>query len=119
MLGVFLYHDVDRVEQPLQIAFLDERRTEIRHDEISHEQNTLVREFDEHRIWRFSSSHRDKPDTRSADPQFCGMVNGDIRLEAAYIIQVEALAEEMFAQNPRRIEFAGQLFVVIAPGIKK
>ena len=84
----------------------------------SPKQNTLVRQFDEHRIRRFSSPHRDKPDTRPADLQLYGMVNGNIRLETADVIRVEAFAEEVFGEDPRRIEFAGQLVLVIAPGIE-
>jgi len=45
IMRVFLYDDVDRIEQPLRIALLDERRTEIRHDEISNEHYTLVGQF--------------------------------------------------------------------------
>ena len=102
----------------MQISLLDERRSEIGHDEISHEHYPFVRQLDEHRITRFSSLHRDKPDARSADVQLCGMVNGDIRLEAAYVIQVEALAEKGFGEYTGSIEFDLKFFVVIAPGIE-
>src|SRR6059036_3846788 len=101
MLGVFLYHDVDRVQQPLQIALLDEWRTKIRHDEVAHKENALIRQFDEHRVRGFSSTHRNKPDARSTDFQLGGLVNGDVRLECAYVIQLKARAEEVFIENAR------------------
>src|SRR5258707_15082301 len=61
---------------------------------------------------------RVKLDARSADLQFCAVVDGDIGFEAANVIQVEALAEEVFAEDSWRIKFSRQLVVVIAPGVE-
>ena len=115
---MFLDHDVNCIEQPLQIALLDERRAKIRHDEISDEDYAQVRQLDEHSIRRFSARYRDKFDASAADGQWCRTVDSDIRLEAAHVIQFEALAEKGFAEISRSIEFARELFVVIAPGIE-
>src|SRR5215468_7024736 len=107
ILGVFLNDDIDRIQQSLQVAFLDERRTEIGHNEISHEQHTLVWQFDEQGIGRLPSLYRNKPNSRSTDIHLGGMVNQDIRLETAQVIHFEAFAEEMPAEIARRVEFFG------------
>ncbi len=57
---ILLYHDVDRIHQPLKVALLDERCPQIRHDEIADEQNALIRQVDEHRILSFASSDRNE-----------------------------------------------------------
>ena len=41
----------------------------------------------------------------------------DVRFEAAYVIQAEALAEEAFSKDPGGVEFALNFFVIVAPGI--
>src|SRR5260370_27011885 len=118
VLGMLLNNNVDRVEQSLQIAFLDKGRPKIRHDEISNEHNALIRQVDEHGVVSFSSLYRDELDARSPDLQLGAMVDRDIGLEAAYIVEVEALAEEAFIEDRRRVEFASNLFLVVAPGIE-
>src|SRR5712692_2416557 len=102
----------------MQIAFLFKRCPEIRHDEISHEQYPLAGQVNEHSIVGFSSLHRDQLDTRSSDREFGAMVDRDVRLEAAYVFEVEAFAEEALSENPGPVEFASNLFLVIAPGIE-
>src|SRR5437879_4037525 len=62
--------------------------------------------------------HGDKPDARSADLQLGCLLNRNIRLEAADVIQLETLAEEMFGKNSRSREFARHLLAIIAPGIE-
>jgi len=98
MLRVLLYHDINRVKQPLEIAFLHKRSPEVGHDEVSHEQDTLVRQMDEHSIVSLSSLHGDELDGRSPDLQLCATVDRYVRLEAAYIVEAEAFAEEAFAK---------------------
>src|SRR6267143_5659087 len=79
---ILLYHDIDRIQQPLKVALLDERCAEIRHDEITDEQNALIRQGNEHRIVGFASLHRYELDACSADLQLGAAVDGDVRLEA-------------------------------------
>src|SRR5260370_38566987 len=62
---ILLYHDIDRIQQPLKVALLDERRAAIRHDEIADEQNALIRQGNEHRILRFASLPRNELDAGS------------------------------------------------------
>src|SRR5229473_6249064 len=115
---IFLYDDVNRIEQPLQIAFLYKRRSQIRHDEISHEQRALTGQVNEHGVVGFSPLHRDQLDARSSDREFRAMVDRDVRLEATYVFDVEAFTEEALGENPGPVEFARNLFLVIAPGIE-
>ncbi len=117
MLRVLLYHDINRVKQPLEIAFLHKRSPEVGHDEVSHEQDTLVRQMDEHSIVGFASLDRDEVEARSPDLQLGATVDRDVRFEAAYVIQAEALAEEAFSKDPGGVEFALNFFVIVAPGI--
>src|SRR6266404_4878356 len=115
---VFLDHDINRVEQALQIALLDERGAKIRHEEVSDEHQAQLRHLDEQGIRRFSALHWDKFDAGAADLHWCRMVYSDVRLEALHVLQAETLAEKVFAESSRRIEFAHELFAVIAPGIE-
>src|SRR5262245_54051649 len=43
---VLLNDDIDRLEQPLEVAFLDEWRAEVRHNEIADEHHPQVRQLD-------------------------------------------------------------------------
>src|SRR5215813_1108015 len=119
VLGMFLNNDINRVEQALEVALLNKGRAEIRHNEISHEQHALVRQLDEHPVRRLSALYRDEGDARSSDRQLCGgTVNEDIGFEAAQVFEVEALAEEVFAQVLWRVEFDRQLLLIIASGVE-
>src|SRR5262249_12632734 len=89
-----------------------------RHNEISHEQHTLVWQFNEQGIGRLPSLYGNKPNSRSADIHLGGMVDQNIRLETAQVIHFEALAEEMSAEIAWGIEFFGQFLLVIASGVK-
>src|SRR5262245_38583833 len=100
------------------MAFLHERRAEIRHNEISHKQHALVRQFDEHPVRCFSALYRDERDPRPSYHQLRSMVDENIRFEAAQVIEVEALAKEVFAQVLWRVEFDRQFFLIIASGIE-
>src|SRR5260370_972642 len=82
---ILLYHDIDRIQQPLKVALLDERCAEIRHDEIADEQNALIRQVDEHRIVSFASSHRNELDARSPGLQLGAAIDGDVRLAPPYV----------------------------------
>lgn len=115
---ILLNHDIDRIQQPLKVALLDERCAEIRHNEIADEQNALIRQVDEHRIVRFASLHRNELDAYSPDLQLGAAIDGDVRLEAPYVVEAETCAEELLVENGRRTDFAGDLFSVVAPGIE-
>src|SRR5258708_31295278 len=110
--------DVNGIHQALQIPFHHKRRPDVRHDEIAHEQNAVIRQVDEHRIVSFSSLHRNQLDSGSPDLQLSATVDCDVRLEAAYVVEAEAFTEELFIENPRRIHFASNLFLVITPRIE-
>src|SRR5439155_15321294 len=73
---------------------------------------------DEHPVRSFSALYRDERDARSSDRQLSGMVNENIRFEAAQVIEVEALAKEVFAKVLWRVEFDGQLLLIIASGVE-
>src|SRR5689334_16950990 len=75
--GIDLRHRVNRIQQPLQVPFLYERRSQVRHDEISHEQHALVRQIDKHRVVRLSALHRDQLDACTTHLEFCATVDGD------------------------------------------
>src|SRR5260370_27641428 len=51
---IFLYQDVDRVEQALKVALHNKRRTEVRHNEIANKEDAQIRQMDEHGVVRFS-----------------------------------------------------------------
>src|SRR5437868_679567 len=116
MLGMLFNNDVDRIEQSLEIAFLYKGRPEIRHDEIAHKHNALIRQMNKHGIVSLSSLHRNEIDTCSPDMHLRATVDCDVRLEATYVVEAEAFTEELFIENPRRIEFASNLFVIVTPG---
>src|SRR5216684_1963661 len=104
-------HDVNGIQQALQIPLLYKRRPEIRHDEIAYEQNALIRQVDEHRIVSFSSLHRNQLDSGSPDLQLRATVDGDVRLEAAKAVGAVAFTEELFIEDSRRSQFASNLFL--------
>src|SRR3984893_16078962 len=85
------YDDINRIEQSLQIAFRHKRRSEIRHDEVPHEQHPLARQVNEHGTVGFASLHRDQLDPRSSDREFGLTVDRDIWLEAAHSFDFEGL----------------------------
>ncbi len=99
-------HNIDGIEQPLQIAFFYKWRPEVRHDEIAHEHHAMIRQVDEHGVVSLSSMDRDQFDVRSPDLQLSAGGNRDVRPEAAHVVEAEAFAEEVFAENSRCNEFA-------------
>src|SRR5712691_9998705 len=118
MPRILLYHDIDRIHQPLKVALLDERCPQIRHDEIADEQDALIRQVNEHRIVSFASLHRNELDACSPDLQLGAAIDGDVRLEAPYVVDAEGFAEEMLVENARRTDFAGDLFCIVAPCVE-
>src|SRR5713226_305330 len=74
--------------------------------------------MDEHRVVSFSSMHRNKLYARSPNLQVCAAVDCHIRLEAAYVVETEAFTEKLLTKIPRRIDFASNLFLIVAPGIE-
>src|SRR5262245_10197509 len=62
--------------------------------------------------------HRNEVDARPTNLQFGKLVDGDVRLKVADVIQLEALAEKISGQISGRIEFALQLFTAIAPCVE-
>src|SRR3989454_3322088 len=115
---ILLYHNIDRIQQPLKVALLDERCAEIRHDEIADEQNALIRQVDEHRIVSFASLHRNELDAGPSDLQLGLTLDGNVRLEASYVVDAEGFAEELLIEHARRTEFTGDLFSVVAPRVE-
>src|SRR6266567_7335310 len=115
---ILLYHDIDRIQQPLKVALLDERCAEIRHDEIADEQNALIRQVDEHRIVSLASLHRNELDACSPGLQLGAAIDGDVRLEAPHVVEAEAFAEELLVENAGRTDFTRDLFCVVAPRVE-
>src|SRR5258708_14976000 len=74
--------------------------------------------MDEHRIVGFSSLHRDELDACSPDLQFGTTIDGDVRLEAAYVVHAEGIAEELFVENTRLAEVVSDLLGVIASRVE-
>src|SRR5882762_4543216 len=70
--------------------------------------------MDEHRIVGFSSLHRDELDARSPDLQFGATIDGNVRLEVAYVVETEAFTEELFVENARLVEVVSDLLGVVA-----
>ncbi len=52
---IFLHHNVNRIEQTLQISFYNEWRTDVRHDEIADKEHAQIGQMDEHGIVRLSA----------------------------------------------------------------
>src|SRR5258708_12684524 len=54
---IFLDHYVNRIEQTLQVSFYNERRTDIRHDEIADKENAQIPHMDQNSLLLFSPVH--------------------------------------------------------------
>src|ERR1700733_12473519 len=74
--------------------------------------------MDEHRVVSFSSLHRNELNARPANLHVRPAVDRHIRLEAAYVVETEAFTEELLAETSGRIDFAGNFFLIVAPGIE-
>src|SRR6266852_5023788 len=74
--------------------------------------------MDEHRVVSFSSMHRNKLYARSPNLQVCAAVDCHIRLEAAYVVETETFTEKLLTKIARRIDFASNFFLIVAPGIE-
>src|SRR5580692_1605573 len=118
ILWIFLYHYIDRVQQPLKISLLDERCAQIWHDEIADEQDAFIRQMDEHGVVSFTSLHRNQFDACATNLQLGAAIDGDIWLETSHVVQIKTFAEKFLAENARSIHFACDFFCVITPGVK-
>ena len=118
VLRMPVYDYIDGVQKPLQIAFFDKRRTQVRHDEIAREQSTKIRQVDEHPIPGFASLHRDQLNACSADVQLSALLDRHVRPEAAHVGKVEILTEELSIEDARRRQVVRNLFPIIIPGVK-
>src|SRR5580692_6159398 len=98
MRRMFLLNDIDRIEQPLQIALWYKRGPEVRHDEIPHEHHALIAQINEHGVVGFSSLHGDQLDSRASDGNFGAAVDSNVRFETAYVVKIEAFTEERFRE---------------------
>src|SRR6516165_7351233 len=115
---IFLNNNVDGVQQTLKVAFLDKRRSEVGHDEIADESDALIRQMDQQRIVSFSTPHRNELNSCSADLEFRAAVDGNVRLEVAYVFELEAFAEEFLVETTRCSDIASNFFLVVAARIK-
>src|SRR5580700_11204890 len=115
---MFFNDDVNGIQQALQIPLPNKRCSQVRHDKIAHEQNALIRQVDKHRIVSFPSLHRNQFDSSPPDLQFSATIDCDVRFEAAYIVEVEVFAEELFIEYARLIHVVSNLFLIIAPRIE-
>src|SRR5258708_35037823 len=61
---------------------------------------------------------RNELDACSPDLQLGAVIDGGVRLEAPYVVEVEAFSEELLVENARRNDFAGDLFSVVAPRVE-
>src|SRR5262245_48019427 len=66
----------------------------------------------------FSSLHGNELDARSPDLQLGATIDRDVGLEAEYVVDVEAFAEEWLVENARCSAAACDLFPVVFPRIK-
>src|SRR5262245_33002841 len=96
-IGILLLDYVDRGEQTIEIPFLDERGSEIGHDEITGEEDTWPRQVDEQAVAGLAAGAGDQLETRTADRERRVSVDGDVGLEARDVVLTEALAEEELA----------------------
>src|SRR5882672_103487 len=115
---ILLHDNVDRVEQALEVTLHSKRRAQVRHDEIADKEHAQIGEMDEHGVVRLTAMDGDQLDARSADFEFCGTVDRCVRLEIANILDVEVLTEEMSRNGSWRIEFAVNLFLIVASGVE-
>src|SRR5229473_2229393 len=74
--------------------------------------------MDEHGVVSFSSMHRNQLNARPSNLQVRAAVDRHIRLEAAYVVETEALTKELLTKLPRSIDFASNFFLIVAPGIE-
>src|SRR5229473_7501270 len=74
--------------------------------------------MDEHGVVSFSSMHRNQLNARPPNLQVGAAVDRHIRLEAAYVVETETFTEKLLAKIPRRIDFASNFFLIVAPGIE-
>src|SRR6202040_2445629 len=88
------------------------------HDEIADKEHAQIGEMDEHSVVRFTAMEGDQLDARSTDFEFCRTIDRCIRLEIANILDVEVLTKERFRNRSWRIEFAVNLFLVVASGVE-
>ena len=93
---MFLYHDVDRIEQAIKVTLHDEWRTDVRHDEIADKDHAQIGQMDEHGVVRFSAVDGNQLDAGSANFQLGGMVYGCVGLKITYIIEIVAVTKEGF-----------------------
>src|SRR4029077_17041082 len=99
ILRILLNDDINRVQQPLQIAFLNEGRTDIRHDEIADEHDAQIGQMDEHGVVSFTALHGNELDACASDLPLRAAVDGDVGLEAAHIVEIKACPEKLLAEN--------------------
>src|SRR5215471_1523611 len=114
MLRVSLDHDIDGIEQSLEIAFVDKGRAEIRHDAVAHEHHLLRRKVDEHGIASLAAAYRNQLERRAIDLDVRAAVDGHVRLVATDLIGIEHFTEELLSENARSTELALDLFLIIA-----
>src|SRR5712692_5650106 len=74
--------------------------------------------MDEHGVVSFSSMHSNYLNARPTNLQVRATVDRHSRLEAAYVVETEALTEELLTKIARRIDFASNFFLIVAPGIE-
>src|SRR5215831_20181022 len=110
---VSIHYYTDGVEQPAEIAFLDERSTEIRHDEIAREHHFFGGQIDKHRVVRFPATYGDQLDLRPSDFQIRPAVDGDVRLVVAHVVETESLAKKLLGEDSRGVQFAVNFFLIV------
>src|SRR5262249_7651768 len=110
---VSIHYYTDGVEQPAEIAFLDERSTEIRHDEIAREHHFFGGQIDKHRVVRFPATYGDQLDLRPSDFQIRPAVDGDVRLVVAHVVETESLAKKLLGEDPPGVQFAVNFFLIV------
>src|SRR5215472_9404911 len=67
---------------------------------------------------RFSSLHGNEFDACSPDRQFGAATDGNVRLEAAHVVNAEALAEEILVENAGLVDVVSDFVGVIASRVK-
>src|SRR5438876_2141366 len=115
---MFLHDYIDCIEKAIEVTFYDEWCSDVRHDEITDEHHAQIGQMDEYRIVRLSAMDRNQLDAGSADFQIGLAIDGCIRLETTYVIEVELLPKEVFAERLGRVQFASYFFVIVAPGVE-
>src|SRR5262245_66190278 len=103
MAGILLHHDVDRIEQPLQVALHDKRCTQIGHNHVTDKHDALIRQVDQHGVVSFSSIHRNELDACSPDLQLGAAIDRNIGLEAENVVDAEAFAEEWLIKDRKSV----------------